>query len=369
MPARRRNTPRGGSPPPDGDRPDLAAVKDAARGRWRDVLAALAGIDPEHLDGRNRPCPWCGGRDRFNADRRTFAAEGRTHCNRCPGGGFHGDGFAAAMKSRGCGFGEALAAVADLLGVSRREERGPHGRRGRRVRYARPAPAPPRRAAGTPPPVWAERAAACERALAPARREKYARRLGVPADALAALGLGWCERLTCYTFPMRDAAGAVIGVRTRYLAGGRKAMFGSASGLFLPASWADDPPDRPPRLLVCEGETDAAAALAWGLPAAGRPGCRNGADLLVSLVGRVRPAEVAVLADDDPHGEGRAGAEALAAKLLPYVPVRVATPPAGIADARDWYRAGATAADVAARFDAAELRTIGVRSTRKGGRR
>ena len=44
---------------------DVGAVKQSAHGRWPEILAALGGVNPELLDGRNHPCPRCGGMDRF----------------------------------------------------------------------------------------------------------------------------------------------------------------------------------------------------------------------------------------------------------------------------------------------------------------
>ena len=131
---------------------------------------------------------------------------------------------------------------------------------------------------------------------------------------------------------MRAADGAVRGLRTRTPAGAKRAVRGSRDGLFLPADWADAPPDRPARLVIAEGPTDAAALLAWGF--------------------------LAVV---------RKGAENLAAGVLPVVPaVRVCEPPADVKDARAWFLAGATADDVAARFDAAPARRLRIRRGGKG---
>jgi hypothetical protein len=99
----------------------------------------------------------------------------------------------------------------------------------------------------------------------------------------------------------------------------------------------------------------AAALLDLGLLAVGRPSCTGGVRLLVELVKQRRPAEVCIIADGD--APGQRGAGNLAAVLLAYCPaVRIATPPDGIKDAREWKRRGATPADVAAvstrrRFD------------------
>ncbi|MEM9703827.1 MAG: hypothetical protein AAF907_15420, partial [Planctomycetota bacterium] len=209
----------------------------------------------------------------------------------------------------------------------------------------------------------------CRAALTPQRLIAYAGSLGVPPDALASLGFGWCDRRNAGTFPMRAADGGVRGVRTRTAAGAKRAVTGSRDGLFLPAGWTADPPERPDRLVICEGPTDTAALLAWGFAAAGRPSAHGAAGIVADLCSRLRPAEVVILADAD--GPGRQGADKLAAGLLPSVPaVRVCEPPAGVKDARAWFNSGATAAKVAARFDAALVRSLAVRRAgREGGDR
>ena len=40
----------------------------AARGRWPEILAALAGLSGEQLSNRHQPCPLCGGTDRYRFD-------------------------------------------------------------------------------------------------------------------------------------------------------------------------------------------------------------------------------------------------------------------------------------------------------------
>ena len=231
----------------------------------------------------------------------------------------------------------------------------------RRVRSRRSAPSPDSRVG-----VLAGR---YRDALTPARLNGLASATGLPANVLDGLGVGWSDRLTCWTFPMRAADGAVRGLRTRTPAGAKRAVAGSRDGLFFPESWTGDPPERPARLVVCEGPTDAAALLAWGFVAAGRPSAHGAAGIVGGLCGWLRPAEVVLFADAD--GPGRAGAENLAAALLPSVPaVRVCEPPAGVKDARAWFLAGADAAAVTARIDAAPARRLRVRGAgRTGGQR
>jgi hypothetical protein len=88
-------------------------IRDAAAGRWPDILASVGNIPRNILDGRHHPCPKCGGDDRF---RLVDEAAGAVLCNQC----FvknNGDGFAALQWSLNIKFGEALKLVADYCGV------------------------------------------------------------------------------------------------------------------------------------------------------------------------------------------------------------------------------------------------------------
>jgi hypothetical protein len=62
---------------------DAATVKEAAAGRWLEILTA-AGIPAAALDGKGHPCPRCGGSDRFAAHK-DIAQRGAVICtNACP---------------------------------------------------------------------------------------------------------------------------------------------------------------------------------------------------------------------------------------------------------------------------------------------
>ena len=43
-------------------------LTDAARGRWPDILSALAGLTSKQLTDEHQPCPLCGGEDRYRFD-------------------------------------------------------------------------------------------------------------------------------------------------------------------------------------------------------------------------------------------------------------------------------------------------------------
>jgi hypothetical protein len=93
---------------------DAATIKQAAAGRWVDILAA-AGIAAELLDGKGHPCPKCNGEDRFAAQR-DVATRGAVICRGCFATDC-GDGLAAVQWIRGIDFSAALAWVADHLGL------------------------------------------------------------------------------------------------------------------------------------------------------------------------------------------------------------------------------------------------------------
>jgi len=88
-------------------------IKGAARGRWQEIIPALTGIGPAILDGKNHPCPKCGGRDRF---RYIDDQAGACLCNQC----FHsknGDGIAAIQWATGDTFPNVVKRLADYLGL------------------------------------------------------------------------------------------------------------------------------------------------------------------------------------------------------------------------------------------------------------
>jgi putative DNA primase/helicase len=89
-------------------------IKDAARGRWREILTDVAGIPADMLDGKHHGCPRCGGKDRF---RLIDADLGAVFCNQCFAKG-NGDGIAAVGWMQGVGFSDSLREIASFLGLS-----------------------------------------------------------------------------------------------------------------------------------------------------------------------------------------------------------------------------------------------------------
>lgn len=95
----------------------FAEVKAAAQGLWPGIAIA-AGIPPEALNGRNQPCPGCGGRDRFR-----FIDKKQDGFFVCGGGGDRttGDGFRLLEHVHGWSASESLHFVADYLGLAGHE--------------------------------------------------------------------------------------------------------------------------------------------------------------------------------------------------------------------------------------------------------
>ncbi len=89
-------------------------VKAAARGRWRDVLAAH-GFNGDELDGRHQPCPKCQGTDRFRAFD-DVDETGGVLCNQCHNEK-NRDGLSSLAWRNDWTFPETLKAVAGFLGI------------------------------------------------------------------------------------------------------------------------------------------------------------------------------------------------------------------------------------------------------------
>lgn len=93
----------------------IDGIKAAAEGRWPEIFAS-AGMDPSHFERENRPCPLCGGRDRFSLFRR--GTEGRWFCRGCG----YGDGITLIMRFTHRTFPQTLFWLEERLGL-------PHGKR------------------------------------------------------------------------------------------------------------------------------------------------------------------------------------------------------------------------------------------------
>lgn len=174
----------------------------------------------------------------------------------------------------------------------------------------------------------------------------WAARLGLPTHCVELMG--GCHLGAMLCFPMRDGNGRVCGIRTRLPDGSKRAVTGSRAGVFL--ATVTDSPD----VVVCEGPTDAAAAMALGFEPIGRPSCSGCERHVVDTCRRLGFDRVTVCADAD--GPGIAGAGRLDDVLrAARIAVRMVTP-GGHKDLRDWYRAGARRETVDAVWSQAEWR-------------
>lgn len=88
---------------------DRTDVRERAIGRWNDLLPLILGWSKEMMSGKQQPCPFCQGRDRWRYDDKT---RGLWFCN-AEGAG---DGWSAIMKAKGCDFRTAKGYVEDHIG-------------------------------------------------------------------------------------------------------------------------------------------------------------------------------------------------------------------------------------------------------------
>ena len=165
-------------------------------------------------------------------------------------------------------------------------------------------------------------------------REQLAIELGLSAQSLTALGVGYSRRDAAYTFPMRMANGKICGIRLRSIEDGSKyAVKGSRAGLFIPNQ------QRRNNLWICEGPTDTAALHGLGFCVIGRDCCTGGREDISLYIKRHSPTNIIIVADPDEPGQK--GAASLRAYLGRG---RIVTPPAK--DVRAWVGSGAGRHDV-----------------------
>ena len=321
-----------------------------AAGRWFEILTS-AGMPADVLrDRRGRACPRCGGVDRF-CILRDFTERGAVLCRHCHNAGTEprcGDGVATLRWWLRVDASHAIEWLADWLGVGQGSYwTGPIVRAvERRLTIPEQSAAPKRFALMAE--VW-------RRNMRLRWLTRAAKLLGLPTGPLEQLQVGWSPEHRATSWPMRDAAGAVIGVRLRCPSTAKKwAVKGSAAGLFYPVTLMNT--EHPERLMVCEGPTDTAAMLSVGLHAVGVPSAGGCCDLVTQLVRRLNAAEVVIVADAD--GPGLAGAERIAEALLIVARVRIVSPCDGAKDARAWVCGGADRAVIESAADRCSVRSI-----------
>jgi len=184
------------------------------------------------------------------------------------------------------------------------------------------------------------------------------RHLGVAARAFESLDMRWCEAMKMAVVPMKTPDGRhVVGMNGRHFVEGdgktpshvKCNAEGSIDGLFIPLDL--DLYDG--KLIVCEGASDTAAALAMGMRnVIGRSSCRTGIQMVCEFCVLRRIREVVIIADRDKptaeasEGVGILGARELAAALAEVpvegggkIKVTIKLPRADCKDLRDHYLA------------------------------
>ena len=91
---------------------DYKEIIQQSTGQWDYILPAL-GVSAEALTNKHKPCPACGGKDRFRYDDKQ--GRGTFVCGQLDG--LSGDGFALVQHIYGCDFKEAARLVAGVLGM------------------------------------------------------------------------------------------------------------------------------------------------------------------------------------------------------------------------------------------------------------
>ena len=95
---------------------DYKEIIQQSTGQWDYILPAL-GVSAEALTNKHKPCPACGGKDRFRYDDKQ--GRGTFVCGQLDG--LSGDGFALIQHIYGCDFKEAARLVAGILGITEGE--------------------------------------------------------------------------------------------------------------------------------------------------------------------------------------------------------------------------------------------------------
>lgn len=321
-----------------------ADLRRMASGRWMEILQD-AGLPIDALQGRKgRPCPRCGGCDRF-APLKDVVESGAVLCRHCFNGSTEprcGDGIATLRWWLGLDVSGALRWLQDWLSLGIASYWiGPSDN----VAEPELPPSVDRKRFELMASVW-------HRNMRPSWQAKAARLLGLPCEPLVLLQVGWAPEHRATSWPMRDASDAIVGLRLRCPKTAKKwAVTGSQAGLFFAPGQIGSG-----RWFVCEGPTDTAALLSVGLQVVGVPSAGGGRDALVELCRRLRPDELVMVADAD--GPGVEGARRIADAVMMLARVRMITPGNGCKDARAWIVAGADRAVVEATADGSQVQSI-----------
>lgn len=213
-----------------------------------------------------------------------------------------------------------------------------------------------RKAKADPAPIHAW----CREALTPELLIEFAELIGVEATAADEFGLGWHPGEHCWTLPMFDANGELIGLQRRWRPGevphhveGNKATLkDTRNGVFRRR------PDLPPDdglLAITEGGSDAIAVRSFGECDA--IGICNAGGTVKMAANYAHRRDVLVFGDADEAGRASVS-KVVAAVRGKAKSVRVVFPPAPHKDARSWRSGGATWKDVLDAADSIDVEAL-----------
>ena len=187
---------------------------------------------------------------------------------------------------------------------------------------------------------YEQKTTAYEKQLSPNSRRFLADQWGVSQGSTRRIRTGFDKY--AYMFPVSDADGQIIGIRTRAKKDiqGKYFVKDSTPGLFIPRGVTPANAE-----IISESESDLAASLTLDVAGIARPGARMCFDMVVQFFGkRVNPCPC-IVADNDAEGIG--GADDLADSLTDVgIPCRILIPPEPHGDLREWFVQGELTRDV-----------------------
>lgn len=96
----------------------IEEIKEAAAGRWLDVVTSLTSFNSEFFNGQHQACPMCGGKDRFRAFK-DFNETGGCICNQC---GKFADGISLLQRANNSSTAEVCIALESFLGIENKKK-------------------------------------------------------------------------------------------------------------------------------------------------------------------------------------------------------------------------------------------------------
>jgi 5S rRNA maturation endonuclease (ribonuclease M5) len=171
--------------------------------------------------------------------------------------------------------------------------------------------------------------------------ERLASNLGLSLQSLIEVRVGYNVAKGCWSFPMRDEAGRVVGLRYRAASGKKWSEVGSREGLFYRPDFLTN------TLVIVEGASDTAALLTIACRSCiGRASCTGNVEQLLSICRSHQFRRVVIVPDAD--AAGWTGSRRLAERLSAAgINPDFLNLPAGIKDCRqciakkenaDWLR-------------------------------